>query len=250
MLNATHGPWCGAVTWKTKCPRPGCRADVYFFRCNCGSKVFFDSLGAPWPIHDCDLSWGQGLDRQRNESGGATVQIAPGVTAYRSGSISPDVVTRTKRRDSTRISQRKVRDGRLMDGSGRTFAPFGREMGNHVSRTGRVAFCRRSRQRRSNTPLRYRRARLSAVRGAPRADRDRGGFGGDRADPARSGVAGDDPRALSRSGAPVGPGVVNRPVACGANGHHAPCPSRSLPVWRGTSQPAGSAPRAQGQPAL
>ena len=101
MLNATHGPWCGAVTWKTKCPRPGCRADVYFFRCNCGSKVFFDSLGAPWPIHDCDLSWGQGLDRQRNESGGATVQIAPGVTAYRSGSISPDVVTRTKRRDST-----------------------------------------------------------------------------------------------------------------------------------------------------
>ena len=100
MRNATHGPWCGAVTWKTQCPRLNCRADVYFFKCNCGSRVFFDSLGDPWPIHDCDLSWGRGLERERDESGGVTVQIAPGVTAYRSGSISPDVVTRTKRRDS------------------------------------------------------------------------------------------------------------------------------------------------------
>ena len=59
-----------------------------------------------------------------------------------------------------------------------------------------------------------------------------------------------DPRALSRSVAPVGPGVVNRPVARGATGHHAPCPSRSVPVWCGTSQLAGSEPCAQGQPAL
>ena len=100
MQNATHGPWCGAVTWPTKCPHPDCRADVYFFKCNCGCKVFFDSLGTPWPIHDCDSSWGRSLKRQRDESGGVTVQIAPGVTAYRSGSISPAVVTRTKQRGS------------------------------------------------------------------------------------------------------------------------------------------------------
>ena len=98
--------------------------------------------------------------------------------------------------------------------------------------------------------LRYRCARLSAVRGAPRADRDRGGSGGDRADPAPSTVAGDDPRALPHSVAPVGPGVVKRPVARGATGHHAPKTSRSLAVRCGAGQPAGIAPCAQGQPAL
>ena len=38
---------------------------------------------------------------------------------------------------------------------------------------------------------------------------------------------------------------MNRPVPRGATGHHASCPSRSLPVSCGTSQPAGSAPCAQ-----
>lgn len=99
MQSGTHGTWCGAVTWKTNCP--SCGAEVYFFKCNCGSKVFFDGLGVPWPIHDCEFSWGRGLERQRDRSGGTTVQIAPGITAYRPGSISPDVVARTRRRDST-----------------------------------------------------------------------------------------------------------------------------------------------------
>ena len=75
--------------------------------------------------------------------------------------------------------------------------------------------------------LRYRRARLSAVRGAPCADRDRGGSGGGRTDLAPPGVAGDGLRARSPSVAPVVPGVVNRPVARSATGHHAPCPSRA-----------------------
>jgi hypothetical protein len=26
---------------------------VYYFTCDCGSKVFFDDLGQPWPIHNC-----------------------------------------------------------------------------------------------------------------------------------------------------------------------------------------------------
>ena len=98
MRDATHGAWCGAVTWPTKCPH--CGAAVYFFKCNCGSKVFFDSLGGSWPSHDCDLSWGRSLERRRDESGGVIVEVSPGVTAYRSGSISPGVVTTARRRVS------------------------------------------------------------------------------------------------------------------------------------------------------
>lgn len=51
MTNAPHGPWCGTQTWPTKCP--SCREEVFFFSCLCGSKVFFDSLGFPWPEHSC-----------------------------------------------------------------------------------------------------------------------------------------------------------------------------------------------------
>jgi len=37
------------VTWKTTCP--DCKKAVFFFSCSCGSKIFFDSLGDPWPLH-------------------------------------------------------------------------------------------------------------------------------------------------------------------------------------------------------
>ena len=26
---------------------------MFYFSCDCGSKAFFDSLGWPWPVHDC-----------------------------------------------------------------------------------------------------------------------------------------------------------------------------------------------------
>lgn len=47
----THGWWCNARTYPTRCRQ--CGAEVFYFSCDCGSKVFFDSLGWPWPIHDC-----------------------------------------------------------------------------------------------------------------------------------------------------------------------------------------------------
>lgn len=47
----THGPWCGARTYPTECPH--CGAEVFYFSCACGCKVFFDELGGDWPIHDC-----------------------------------------------------------------------------------------------------------------------------------------------------------------------------------------------------
>lgn len=51
MTGFVHGVMCGSRTWPTKCPT--CREEVFFFSCTCGSKVFFDELGAPWPLHSC-----------------------------------------------------------------------------------------------------------------------------------------------------------------------------------------------------
>ena len=44
-----HGPWCETKTWPTNCPN--CRQSIFYFSCTCGSGVFFDHLGPPWPIH-------------------------------------------------------------------------------------------------------------------------------------------------------------------------------------------------------
>lgn len=48
----THGWWCGARTRPIRCRM--CRAEVFWFSCDCGSSVVFDALGSPWPVHDCD----------------------------------------------------------------------------------------------------------------------------------------------------------------------------------------------------
>jgi hypothetical protein len=46
----THGPWCRKVhSYKTKCP--GCRDDVVYYQCSCGSKLFF--LPDHGGVHDC-----------------------------------------------------------------------------------------------------------------------------------------------------------------------------------------------------
>lgn len=46
-----HKPGCITKAYKTRCPK--CSADVFYFSCNCGTKVFFDELGYPWDIHNC-----------------------------------------------------------------------------------------------------------------------------------------------------------------------------------------------------
>lgn len=98
-MGPTHGKWCNAVTWPTKCP--GCGHPVFFFRCDCGSKVFFDELGDPWPIHDCDTSWTKNLIRTRDDSGGITVELAEGITVHRAPdtfSVERSIVDVGKRR--------------------------------------------------------------------------------------------------------------------------------------------------------
>lgn len=46
-----HGERCRTRTWPTTCRT--CHADVFYFSCDCGSKVFFEALGHPWPLHRC-----------------------------------------------------------------------------------------------------------------------------------------------------------------------------------------------------
>lgn len=81
MYEPAHGPWCNTRTWPTKCP--GCSGPVFFFSCNCGSRVFFDELGPPWPIHDCDTSWTRKLKRTTDKSGRITVALGKGITVIR-----------------------------------------------------------------------------------------------------------------------------------------------------------------------
>jgi|ETN07SMinimDraft_1059922.scaffolds.fasta_scaffold11687_2 hypothetical protein len=43
-----------AKTFPTKCP--GCGRAVYYFQDENGGKVYFSSMGPPWPKHDCRLA--------------------------------------------------------------------------------------------------------------------------------------------------------------------------------------------------
>ena len=97
-MTATHGWWCNTVTYPTTCR--GCGEPVFYFRCDCGSAVFFDALGEPWPEHDCETSWARNLTRSTDDSGAINVQLSPGVTVRRppSGTIDPDVAKRGVRR--------------------------------------------------------------------------------------------------------------------------------------------------------
>ena len=81
-----HGPWCGSRTFPTNCPT--CHADVYYFSCDCGSRVFFEELGGSWPPHDCDTSWANSLVRTTDSTGTITVRLSPNVTATRPGDFS------------------------------------------------------------------------------------------------------------------------------------------------------------------
>lgn len=48
---AMHGYWCNTKTFPLDCKYCGSR--IYFFQCDCGSRVLFEDLGPPWPQHRC-----------------------------------------------------------------------------------------------------------------------------------------------------------------------------------------------------
>jgi hypothetical protein len=68
----THTSSCYTKTFPCKCP--DCNRNVYYLSCNCGSKVFFNSLGGIWPIHECNerlvreaIEFLQGVENYTNE---------------------------------------------------------------------------------------------------------------------------------------------------------------------------------------
>ena len=50
-MYGTHGYWCNTRTFPMSCKACGSR--IFFFQCDHDSRVLFDELGWPWPIHDC-----------------------------------------------------------------------------------------------------------------------------------------------------------------------------------------------------
>ena len=52
LVVTVHGPdLCNSRAFPTSCQY--CRASIFFFKCDHESKVFFDHLGPPWPLHGC-----------------------------------------------------------------------------------------------------------------------------------------------------------------------------------------------------
>ncbi len=49
-----HKPDCETYIYKITCP--DCGQLVWLFGCSCGSKVFFNEIGPPWPRH-ADTCW-------------------------------------------------------------------------------------------------------------------------------------------------------------------------------------------------
>lgn len=81
-MAVVHGEWCRTKTWPASCPE--CSKEVFFFSCDHGSKVFFDELGSPWPVHDCLKSWARDLRRFTDDKGDTVVELKPGITVTRS----------------------------------------------------------------------------------------------------------------------------------------------------------------------
>ncbi len=81
-MTVVHGEWCSTKTWPTSCP--SCSKKVFFFSCDHGSKVFFDELGYPWPVHDCHESWARDLRRFTDDNGDTVVELKSGITVTRS----------------------------------------------------------------------------------------------------------------------------------------------------------------------
>ena len=50
-MYGTHGIWCNTKTFPLNCRY--CGSNIFFFQCDHESRVLFDALGWPWPLHDC-----------------------------------------------------------------------------------------------------------------------------------------------------------------------------------------------------
>lgn len=72
MAVPTHHASCTTRAWPATCP--DCTARVFYFSCSCGSKVFFDALGHPWPQHQ-DRCLAHGVRLLRDADGLSLDQV-------------------------------------------------------------------------------------------------------------------------------------------------------------------------------
>lgn len=73
-----HLIYCNRQTIPLKCKY--CQQPIFFFSCDCGSRVLFDELGPPWPIHDCRTPNPNAAPYQPS-----SVATPSGVNVYRNG---------------------------------------------------------------------------------------------------------------------------------------------------------------------
>ena len=110
MYAAVHGTWCHTKTFPTTCKI--CGVDVFYFQCDCDSRVFFDELGPPWPIHDCLDNSEPSAPRPSSDAyfkstQGVTLTVQgkddgllSGMTRF-NGSIDSDIIHRVKESQSS-----------------------------------------------------------------------------------------------------------------------------------------------------
>ena len=121
-----HGVYCKTTTFPLKCKY--CQQQIFFFSCDCGSRVLFDELGPPWPIHDCGTPSPNPAPYQPSSIGAPS-----GVNVYHTGNnsagllpglqnaadfIAPDIVKRVNE------SQNKARNTMSIEPIGSTNAEF------------------------------------------------------------------------------------------------------------------------------
>ena len=98
---AVHGYWCGATTRPGRCP--SCSSPIFYFSCECSSKVFFDELSGEWPKHRCGSdesgipSWVRDLERVVDPDGRSVVDLGNNISVQRPGrSANPVSVPRPR----------------------------------------------------------------------------------------------------------------------------------------------------------
>lgn len=141
-MYATHGYWCNTKTFPLTCKFCGSR--IFFFECDHESRVLFDSLGPPWPLHDCltpvsksskspkdnelyDALQGVQFSVRDNRTSG----LLPGLGSFR-GRIDPAIIARVGQSES------RTRDTMRVDPMGGSEAHIGT-----VTHLGRVSLEKR-----------------------------------------------------------------------------------------------------------
>lgn len=141
-MYATHGYWCNTKTFPLTCKFCGSR--IFFFECDHESRVLFDSLGPPWPLHDCLTPVSKSSKSPKNNElydalqsvqfsvrDNRTSGLLPGLTSFR-GRIDPAIVARVGQSESI------TRDTMRVDPMGGEEAHIGT-----VTHLGRVSLERR-----------------------------------------------------------------------------------------------------------